>query len=759
MIPRIYSANEYTFANEGLGSLPDAIECTVTEELNSSYELNMTYPIGGWNYDLIQANRIILAKPNDTDQAQPFDIKTIERSMDGLTATIYATHVKHRASEIPVAPFSATGAKAALEGLLTNSMISNPFSFVNHLTNSKSVFKNEIPTSLSECLKGSSDRDSIASKFSANIGIEYKYDRFDIEVQHYRGEDHGVTISYGKNLTDLTQETSIEECYTGVIAYYRKEEANVMVSGEIQYCENHASFPRENIYILDASSDYDNLEEGTYPTEADLTERAANYVKNNNIGVPDVSVDVSFIELSNTPEFEDIAMLEHVLIGDTVSVRFTELGVTATAEVKKAEFDVLNEQYNSIKLGKIKATVADVVASKSDVASSISTVTNRIENVQAKVEREIKEATSSILGGSDGHVVMRNADGVDDITREQIFAYDGDSLSTASDVLVINHEGIAGTDQGINGTFKVAITTSGEINGQAIMANTIDGNSIQANTITVGNLDSELNEEINSIQTKSSIFYTQPVPPYNVNDLWCQGTTQQESTVDDDDTDEDIAHDILICIQSRTKDEEFNQADWTLASNYTDDRVANIAQEIANSANDTATNASATATEANTTAHQAQADATTAISKADNIQTNLDETNANVNQNKTDIANLSKTTESISATASDAQQTADSVQSIINELNKDDQLTKLTQRTQIDSTGVTISSPSNNVQVVIQNDGMHILIDGKEKASYLADYANVAKIFSESGRLGKHTIQIFSVDGVAGTAFFYDENS
>lgn len=267
-------------------------------------------------------------------------------------------------------------------------------------------------------------------------------------------------------------------------------------------------------------------------------------------------------------------------------------------------------------------------------------------------------------------------------------------------------------------------------------------------------------KEANEIaSTKATIYYEQPTTPYQKNDLWCQGNVQQESTVDDDDTDEDIAHDILICIQSRTKDEEFNQADWTLASNYTDDKVANIAQEIANSANDTATKASAKATEANTTAHQAQADATTAISKADNVQTNLDETNANVKTNQDDIKALQESTSATETKVSEAQKTANEIQQTLEDLNGNDQLTNLVQRTQIDSTGVTISSPSNNVQVVIQNDGMHILIDGKEKASYLADYANVAKIFSESGRLGKHTIQIFSVDGVAGTAFFYDENS
>lgn len=433
-----------------------------------------------------------------------------------------------------------------------------------------------------------------------------------------------------------------------------------------------------------------------------------------------------------------------VKAGDVVSIEVPD-GETST---KFMCFPIMENAINYDGGFNMQSTSYSYEGEQTVIGNNTSPTEKKIQVAYNGLRDEYRRATGIIADNlSSGHYRL-----IEDENNKYPLGFvitDSETITDTTKGWRFTQGGLEYSEDGFQTVSKVGITMDGKI----------VADSVYAHSLTIEAFDEELTQEINSIQTKSSIFYTQPVPPYNVNDLWCQGTTQQESTVDDDDTDEDIAHDILICIQSRTKDEEFNQADWTLASNYTDDRVANIAQEIANSANDTATKASAKATEANTTAHQAQADATTAISKADNVQTNLDETNANVNQNKTDIANLSKTTESISATASDAQQTADSVQSIINELNKDDQLTKLTQRTQIDSTGVTISSPSNNVQVVIQNDGMHILIDGKEKASYLADYANVAKIFSESGRLGKHTIQIFSVDGVAGTAFFYDENS
>lgn len=62
------------------------------------------------------------------------------------------------------------------------------------------------------------------------------------------------------------------------------------------------------------------------------------------------------------------------------------------------------------------------------------------------------------------------------------------------------------------------------------------------------------------IDGKASVFYTQPVPPYNENDLWTQGANG----------------DILRCNTARGEGEAFNPNDWTRASKYTDDSSLSI---------------------------------------------------------------------------------------------------------------------------------------------------------------------------------------
>ena len=46
-------------------------------------------------------------------------------------------------------------------------------------------------------------------------GGEYEWDNTTVKLHSQRGTDRGVTIRYGKNLTDLTQEESCAEVYTG----------------------------------------------------------------------------------------------------------------------------------------------------------------------------------------------------------------------------------------------------------------------------------------------------------------------------------------------------------------------------------------------------------------------------------------------------------------------------------------------------------------------------------------------------------------
>ena len=490
MIPKLYESTEMDFNSNGLGSLPDAISCKVTEERNGCYELEMEYPVGGLHYDLIENNRIIYAKPNETSDPQPFDVKEITPSMNKMTATIYAQHVRYRMNGIPVSPFSAQGINDALAGLKQNSLIKHPFTFYTDIVNGSSKFNVGLPGTLGSLLGGT--KGSILDTFSGSAGCEYEFDRFNVKLHAHRGTDSGVSIRYAKNLTGCKMESSIESVYTGVLAYWQKKEEGKeeLLSSDIQYITNHTSYPREYIYMLDCSSDFEDT-----PTVEHLNAKALNYAVNNRIGEPSVNVDVSFIPLWGTEEYKAIAPLERVCLCDTVTVRFDLLGVNVKAIVNKTVYDVLSEKYESISIGSAKSKLGETI--KQEVHNQAEAV--KKDTISA-VQGSIDSAVDKIRGGTDGHVILAaNANG----ETNELYAYDGNSLETASKVLRLNYEGIAGTDKGVNGKYNVAITTDGQINATRITFGEMNGNLIKANSVVIGALDEEVTNKIDSAQSSA----------------------------------------------------------------------------------------------------------------------------------------------------------------------------------------------------------------------------------------------------------------
>lgn len=461
MKPILYESSEKQFTTNGIGTLADAISCTVVEERNGSYELEMEYPLGGINYDEIRNNRIILAMPSDGHTTQPFRVFKITRPIGGVVK-IYAVHLSYDLSGIPVAPFTANDCSSALNGLKSNSMIANPFEVWTDISGS-GKYKQNSPASFRSRLAGTDG--SILDSFGK--GAELEFDRLTVKVHQNRGRDNGVTIRYGKNLTDLKQQESIENVRTGVIAYWYKEENNTqdVIVGEIQYLENHADYPKENIHVLDCSADFDKK-----PDKQQLNTRAKQYIKANNIGVPKVSIDVSFIQLWQTEEYKNIVSLERVSLCDTVHVAFDKLGVNAVAKVIKTEFDVLNERYIKITLGEARSSFGEAIreATKSTIQPL----------VKSMVNIAVSNATANISGFSGYVTKVTDANG----NWSELVISDNADYTQARNVWRWSQGGLGFSSNGYAGPYTTAITADGHINGAMITAGTIN-----ANTVNVGN--------------------------------------------------------------------------------------------------------------------------------------------------------------------------------------------------------------------------------------------------------------------------------
>jgi hypothetical protein len=83
-------------------------------------------------------------------------------------------------------------------------------------------------------------------------------------------------------------------------------------------------------------------------------------------------------------------------------------------------------------------------------------------------------------------------------------------------------------------------------------------------------------QALKDAKSKRRIFGSQPVPPYDVNDMWVNATYPNDGST--------YKNEILKCSTAKAEGEKFDIADWKLASKYTDDTVAEEAKKAAEKA-------------------------------------------------------------------------------------------------------------------------------------------------------------------------------
>lgn len=329
-------AAQRTFTTFGTGVLSDCIRCEVTEERNGEYELEMDYPMTGWLYEYIENRSIIFAKANEVDSPQPFRVYQITRPINGVV-TICARHLTYDLGGVPVGAFTATDASTAVAGLISNAAIPTPFTVTTDIS-SNVDFVAEEPYSVRGWFGGREG--SLIDVY----GGEWHYDGYTCELLSARGQDRGVVIKYGVNMVDFEQEENLANMWTGILPFWKDPENGTVVAGHILHADGDFDF--EKILSVDLSEDFMDA-----PTIEQLTQRGRAYIKENNIGVPEVNITVNW-----APSIEQCDLC------DTVTVSFEKIGVKATAKCVKAVYDVLKERYSELQIGNVKPNVADNIA-------------------------------------------------------------------------------------------------------------------------------------------------------------------------------------------------------------------------------------------------------------------------------------------------------------------------------------------------------------------------------------------------------------
>lgn len=400
MNPVLYPENELTriipigpgikYKSNGIGVLADCISCLVTEERNGEYELSMQYPSNGLWAEDIEVGQVIKAKANDTDDPQLFEIYDVTRNLGGAYE-IKAAHVSYRLSGIPVRAYSASGAAAAFAGLETNALPVYPRSGPESNNTGFSWYTDMESTTAYSIEKPRSARSIIGGAEGSLLDVyggEYHFDNFKVSWLKNRGADNGVSIRYGKNLTNLEQDIR-GMVYTGIYPYWYKENEGLVAADNIVYAQVSAD-KLQRIEIVDLTDDFDEK-----PSKADLETRAQQLVTG--MGSPVETLEVSFITLHQLREYETIAALEKVGLCDLVHVVYPILGVDVKMKVVKTVYNTLTEHYESITCGTLQTTLADII--ENAALSGGSGRTESVEEDEYKLRTVTQLSSTSLASG------------------------------------------------------------------------------------------------------------------------------------------------------------------------------------------------------------------------------------------------------------------------------------------------------------------------------------------------------------------------
>lgn len=401
--PRLFDNNTYTMDqyqdNLGLGTLTDATACKVTEILNGEYELELTYPMTGEHFSELQTGRIIVARPYRNAAAlQPFEIYDESRAIGGQV-TFYAQHISYKALGVPIRPVTAQNAQAAVSLVASNAVISCPFTLTTDMT-AAGTFAMEKPATLQNVLLGSSD--SLVSVYGGDV----LRDGYSIQLLKHRGMDRGARIVYGRNLVDLTQEKSIAEMYDSVYPFFVETDENentrlVELADTLVLITAPNKASAKKVYMLDLSSEFDET-----PNQAQMLQATNDYIAKNSLDKPKVSLSLKYVDLSRTQEYADLKNLDHIELGDDVTVQFESLGVDVTARVSKIVYDCLLDANESIDVGDVRTNVVDAIAQGGtggvDNSQQIKKLSIKADQATQAASDAAKVATNYITEGSGG---------------------------------------------------------------------------------------------------------------------------------------------------------------------------------------------------------------------------------------------------------------------------------------------------------------------------------------------------------------------
>ena len=266
--PRLYERNTSAFNNNGFGVLSDAISYEVSETINGKFEMTLQYPITGAAFNDIQNNRILYGEVNPYGNLQPFRIYRITKPLAGII-TVYAEHKGYELSGYPCMAndnyIETPGTCAAFMAYLTQQAADD----ADDLGLASYGFSTDIVASAQWSIPQPVSIREAMTQAQNIFGGEWQYNSDTCTLYAHRGQDRGVSVRYGTNLTAFTQGEDTSDTYTHLMPYWTDGTETVYTASKYILLSHTTAAMQKRVKIVDFSSSF--VEK---PTPAELEAEA-----------------------------------------------------------------------------------------------------------------------------------------------------------------------------------------------------------------------------------------------------------------------------------------------------------------------------------------------------------------------------------------------------------------------------------------------------------------------------------------------------
>ena len=492
----LHNSRTKNFNNNGLGILKDCISAKVCEVLNGEFNINITYPVGGYLYPNLVEDNIIVTDVG-YGKRQAFRIKNVNKRLDNIE--VYATHIFYDLNDNlieDIYPKGQTG-ETVINYILSHAQYEHNFIGYSNIT--KTSTARYIRKNLVESLIGE-DSNSFINRW----GGEIIRDNYNITMVNKRGVANGMQIRYAKNLTGI--EFQIDRTTVGT-RIMPKAFDGILLPEKYIDSPNIDIYPHPIIKIIEYSDLKLATESGEgFASKTELYQAMRERVQEefkNEIDKPTITTTVNFVELANTKEYQEYKELEKLNIGDYSTVYVPHLNINVTQRVYKTIYDAILGKFVEFEMGYVKSNyITQIIKSEANMNEVVlpSIVEQAAKESTEQVNYQIEEQVNAALAG----YVYK--------TKEALYVMDSSSSNGARKIYRWSKLGLTYSDKGMNGPYETVMSQEGEINADFIKSGTIDpkliGAGINASLITEGIINADLitDGEINAdLITKGEI--------------------------------------------------------------------------------------------------------------------------------------------------------------------------------------------------------------------------------------------------------------